>query len=373
MAKLFEPTVINGMALKNRFVRSATWEGMATEEGECTPELSRLMVQLAEGEVGLIISGHSYVSREGQAGLRQLAVHEDRLIPGLSAMVKEVHRAGGTIVMQLAHAGCHASTSLSNLPALGPSAFEQEGRISCREADGEEISQIVRAFELAATRAQEAGFDGVQLHAAHGYLLSQFLSPHYNRRRDQYGGSLENRARIVLEVYRGVRRAVGEAYPVMIKLNSQDFLPEGFSEDEMIFVASLLQREGIDAIEMSGGTSRSDPACLPVRKAGPESLDPEVFYEGSARRFKKELTVPLMLVGGIRSFETACRLVEEGVTDYISLSRPLIREPHLVKRWKSGDLEPARCLRDNLCFRPALKGLGIHCVVEEKLRKGDRI
>ncbi len=368
MFKLFEETTINGMTLKNRFVRSATWEGMATEDGACTPQLTEYMVALAEGEVGLIISGHSYVSPEGQAGRRQLGVYNDLLVPGLSAMVEEVRKAGGTIVMQLAHAGCHACAGKD---AVGPSALEHDGRILCREAPKEEIQGVIRAFQEGAGRAREAGFDGVQLHAAHGYLLSQFLSPRYNQRRDEYGGSLENRARAVMEVYDAVRGEVGRDYPVLIKLNSRDFLSDGFTEDEMIRVASMLCEKGIDAIELSGGTILSNPECSPVRKGNPTSPNMEVFYEQSARRFKQELPVPLMLVGGIRFYQVAERLLHEGVTDYVSLCRPFIREPHLVRRWKSGDLEPATCLRDNLCFRPGLRGLGIHCVVEEKLRMSE--
>ncbi len=367
MSKLFEETSINGMSLKNRFVRSATWEGMATEEGACTSQLTKYMLSLVEGEVGLVISGHSYVSSEGQAGRCQLGVYDDGLIAGLSAMVEEVHKAGGVIVMQLAHAGCHA---FAGKDAVGPSSLEHDGRILCREASKLEIEGIVQAFQEGARRAREAGFDGVQLHAAHGYLLSQFLSPHYNRRQDEYGGSLENRSRALMEIYDVVRETVGRNYPVLIKLNSQDFLSDGFTEDEMITLASILCDKGIDAVEISGGTILSNPECRPVRKVNLTSSEQEVFYERSARRFKKELTVPLMLVGGIRSYQVAERLVCEGITDYVSLCRPLIREPHLVRRWKSGDLEPATCLRDNLCFRPGLKGLGIHCVVEEKLRKG---
>ncbi len=371
MAQLFETTTINGMKLKNRCVRSATWEGLATSDGYVTPELTKLMLSLVEGEAGLIISGHAYVSREGQAGRQQLGVYDDRLVPGLSEMVKAVHEGGGTIVMQLAHAGCHAATDRTGLEAVGPSSMGLSGKGPCREASQEEIAGIIRAFQEGARRARESGFDGVQLHGAHGYLLSQFLSPHYNKRRDGYGGTLENRARMVMETYRAVRSAVSADYPVLIKLNSQDFLADGFSEDEMIRVASMLQDEGIDAIELSGGTILSDQAHLPVRKAKLDTPEKEVFYEHSARRFKKELKVPLMVVGGIRSYEVAERLVAEKIADYISLCRPLIREPHLVKRWKSGDLEPAKCLRDNLCFRPALKGLGIRCVVDEKMNQGE--
>ncbi len=367
MPELFESTSINSLTLKNRFVRSATWEGMATAEGECTGQLTEYMRQLAAGDVGLIISGHSHVLPVGQASFRQLGVYDDSLVPGLRNMTDAVHEAGGVIVMQIAHAGVHARTDLTGMEAAGPSPFAGADNTLSRQMSREEIAETVRAFGAAASRAKEAGFDGVQIHSAHGYLLSQFLSPYYNKREDEYGGSLENRSRMLMEVYDAVRGAVGKDFPVMIKINSEDFVEgEGFTVDEMLQVSRMLQEAGIDAIEMSGGTQNSGRKLSPVRAVKIKTEDDEVFYKDAAKRFQQEIPVPLILVGGIRSFSTAERLVREGTADYIALSRPLIREPHLVKRWKSGDTGPARCLSDNLCFRPAVEGKGIYCVVEEK-------
>lgn len=369
MAKLFEASTINGMQLRNRFVRSATWEGMAEEDGAVTPKLIELMVQLARGGVGLIISGHAYVSREGQAGPRQLGVYSDSLVPGLSRMAEAVHEGGGRIVLQLAHAGCHAASALSGVQPLGPSArsAEPDPDHGCREMSPQDLEQTIAAFAAAALRAKRAGFDGVQIHAAHGYLLSQFLSPFYNKRTDRFGGSLENRSRLVLEVLRTIREAVGKDYPVLIKMNSQDFLEGGLTVDEMLRVAGALQRGGIDAIELSGGTSYSGK-CIPVRKGKIESPDQEVFYREEARRYRQQVQTPLILVGGVRSLEVAEQLVDTGLTDFVALSRPLIREPALVSRWQSGDTRRSPCLSDNLCFGPALKGKGMYCVTEEKQR-----
>jgi 2,4-dienoyl-CoA reductase-like NADH-dependent reductase (Old Yellow Enzyme family) len=196
-------------------------------------------------------------------------------------------------------------------------------------------------------------------------LLSQFLSPFYNRRKDEYGGSLENRARIVLEVLESIRGRVQADYPVMIKLNSQDFVEVGLSVDESLKVAAMLDASGIDAIELSGGTFYASK-LTPVRKGRLDSQNDEVYYKNEAGRFKQAVGVPLMLVGGIRSFEVAERLVDDGTADYISLCRPFIREPDLVNRWKSGDRRKAFCISDNECFRPGRSGEGISCVMTEK-------
>lgn len=368
MSKLFEETKVKSLTIPNRFVRSATWEGMATEKGACTQKLIDFMVQLAQGGVGLIISGHTYVRTEGQAGTGQLGVYEDDLIPGLTQMASSVHEAGGRIVLQLAHAGIHANRELSGQEAVGPSARTDKNGPLNREMTREDIRDVIEAFGAAAVRAEKAGFDGVQIHAAHGYLLSQFLSPFYNKRNDEYGGSLANRMRIVLQVFESIKGRVRADFPVMIKMNAQDFLEGGLSAGEAIEVAAALDSAGIDAIEMSGGTSLSGK-LTPVRSGKLSSQDEEVFYRKEAAKYKAKVHAPLMLVGGIRSFEVAERLVDEGVTDYISLCRPLIREPGLINRWKSGDLRKAACLSDNLCFRPAMTGEGIYCVVEKRERE----
>ena len=363
MPRLFESTSINNMVLANRFIRSATWEGLASEEGYSTPKLIEVLAQLARGGIGLIITSHTYVSREGQAGPWQLGVYSDGHIPGLAEMTRTIHAMGGKIAMQLAHAGSHAASRLSGLEPIGPSATETESGLVGREMTRDDIEAVTEAFARAAVRARKAGFDAVQIHAAHGYLLSQFLSPFFNKRKDEYGGGIENRARLLVQVLRAIRKAVDPDFPVFIKLNSEDFLPGGLTSEDMLQTAAMLEEGGIDAIEMSGGTFLSGKNN-PSRRGKPDPGEPEAYYETAARRYKEKIRTPLMLVGGIRTFETAEKLVTEGVADYIALSRPLIREPGLVNRWKSGDRRPASCLSDNRCFKPALEGRGIHCVVE---------
>lgn len=367
MSKLFEPTDINGMKLANRFVRSATWEGMAADDGACTPRLMDLLAGLAKGGVGLIISSHAYVSPEGQAGPWQIGVYKDELIAGLAEMTAAVHDHGGKIVMQLAHAGYFANAGLTGHTPLAPSNVEGFAKGSRREMSADDIQGVVRAFGAAAGRARTAGFDGVQIHSAHGYLLSQFLSPVFNRRQDGYGGGIRSRARALMEVLREIRRVVGSDYPVLVKMNCQDFIENGLQADDSLQAAKMLVENGIDAIELSGGVLIGGK--LSPSRVGIKSEEKEAYFRNDARSLKAQIDVPLILVGGNRSFQVAERLIDEGVADYISMSRPLIREPDLINRWQSGDLARAACLSDNMCFGPARKGEGLCCLTEEMERK----
>ena len=363
MSVLFETTEINGMKLTNRFVRSATWEGMAADDGAVTPKLIQTMVDLAEGGVGLIISGHAYISPEGQAGPWQMGIYKDELIDGLKNITDAVHNAGGKIVAQLAHAGHFAIKALTKQPPHVVSIFDGLSKSPRHELTKEDIHNLVNAFADAAKRAKTAGFDGVQIHSAHGYLLSQFLSPAYNRREDEYGGSIKNRARVHVEIYNAIRSAVGKDYPVLIKINSEDHIENGLNLEDSITAAKLLTDAGIDAIELSGGTLSSGK--LSPSRSGINKEEREAYFKEAAAAYKKKITVPLILVGGMRSLNVAEKTINSGAADYISMCRPFIREPGLIKRWQSGDTSPARCKSDNLCFGPALEGKGIYCVTAE--------
>ncbi len=364
MDRVFEPGEINGMVVENRFVRSATWEGMAAEDGACTPRLTNLMGELAHGGVGLIISGHAYVSKEGQASPWQLGIYSDELVPGLKEMTRTVHEGGGKIIAQLAHAGYYARKALTGTTPLAPS-IKGPGRTPRKELSTEDIQHLVQAFADAARRAKESGFDGVQIHSAHGYLLSQFLSPMFNKRQDRYGGRIENRARIHLEILRAIREQVGQEYPVLIKMNSQDFVDGSLTLEDAIHAGMMLEEAGIDAIELSGGLLTSPPNRGPSR-AGIKTEENEAYFQEGALAFREKVHVPLILVGGIRSLETAERILTQGIADYISMSRPFIREPDLIRRWKAGDRRKAACLSDNRCFAPAMAGQGIYCVTERE-------
>jgi 2,4-dienoyl-CoA reductase-like NADH-dependent reductase (Old Yellow Enzyme family) len=366
MAELFERVSINGMVLANRFVRSATWEGLANREGSVPPKLTKMMVELARGEVGLIVSSYTFVSPEGQSSPGQLAIHDDRFVAGLWAMVEAVHKAGGKIALQIVHAGRFADFALTGLQPIGPSAVVKDGQTTCRAMSKADIANIVSAFAQAAVRAKQAGFDAIQLHAAHGFLLSQFLSPALNQRTDEYGGTLENRARFLLEAVRSIRKATEPGYPLLIKLNSEDFLEDGLTRDEAVQVAARLEAASVDAIELSGGTVVSPEKFSPSRPGKLKVPQGEVFYREAAKLYKTRVGIPLMLVGGIRSYETANDLIRRGVADYISLGRPLICEPGLVKRWHNGDRRRSNCASCNSCFAPASDGRGVYCVAMEK-------
>lgn len=372
MAQPFESLRIKSLTLPNRFVRSATWEGLAAQDGSVTPELTERMVELARGEVGLIISGHAFVSREGQAGLRQLGAYDDKLEPGLAAMARAVHQAGGRIALQLAHAGQQANPRLSGLPAMGPSVLLQDGRPANRELDTAGIAELAAAFGRAAALARRAGYDAVQIHSAHGYLLNQFLSPAWNHRADEYGGSLENRARLALEVLAAVRAAVGPEYPVLAKINSEDFVPGGLTPGEAVAAAALLEKAGLDAVEFSGGSRAAGERLMPARKGLLKTADQEVYYRDAARLYKERVRIPLVLVGGIRSLEVAEEVLGSGLADAVALSRPLICEPWLVRRWHEGDRRKAECVSDNACYGPGFAGEGIRCVTFEKKRARER-
>lgn len=362
--KLFYKTKINHMELKNRFVRSATWEGLANSDGSCSGELADLMLELAKGQVGLIITSHACVTQNGQAGIKQLGIYSDQLISSYIEMVEKVHREGSKIIMQIAHAGGRAPIQLIKSQPFGPSSLEIKNFMTCREMTKSEIFQIIEDFKNAAVRAKKAGFDGVQIHAAHGYLLSQFLSSFFNKRKDGYGGSIENRARLILEIFQAIRSELGKQFAVLIKLNSEDFIEAGFTQSEMVQVSEMLESAGIDAIELSGGISLGLSKYFSSRVGEIDSKEDEAYYHDAAKLYKEKISVPLILVGGIRSYELAKELVEKELVDYISLSRPLIREPDLIKRWKRGNTERAVCISCNKCFEPIRAGKGIYCVIE---------
>ena len=337
---------------------------MATEDGRVTPKLTETMAALAAGGVGLIVSGHAYVDRIGQASPFQMGIYDDSLIDGLKSMTDAVHKAGGRIVAQLAHAGTFALKKAIGTAPVVASAFDGLAKTPRTELTIDDIVNLKAAYVAAARRAKDAGFDGIQLHSAHGYLLSQFLSPWFNRRTDAYGGSVDNRVRLHVEIIQAVRDAVGADYPMLVKMNCEDFADGGLTVDESITAARQMAAAGLDAVELSGGLltgGKLSPSRPNINR--PEK---EAYFQEAARAFKNALAVPLILVGGIRSPAVAERLFEEGAADGFALSRPLIREPDLIKRWQSGDRSPARCLSDNLCFRPGMMGQGIYCVTAER-------
>lgn len=362
MISLFDTTTINNMTLANRFVRSATYSGMADQDGAVTPKLINLMVKPARGGVGLIMSGYAFVLKSGQAYPGQLGSYDDSLIPGLRKMVDGVQQHGSKIAAQIVHCGAHSNADIIGETPMAPSVMETADGPICRAMTQKDIDEVVDAFEAAAVRVKQAEFDGVQLHGAHGYLFSEFLSPFYNKRTDQYGGSAENRAKIVVDAYHKVRDVVGEDYPVMIKLNATDFLDGGVTTEDALTTASILDKAGIDAIELSGGTSWGWIVLGDVNRSSTRTVKEEAYYQSVAQHMKKTIKAPIILTGGIRSYEVSEQLVQNSVADYIGICRPLIREPDLVNRWKSGDTSKSECISDIGCIGAILKGQDLHCI-----------
>jgi len=360
-SKLFQPTTINQTNLKNRFICSSTWLGKANHDGSCSPMLINAISNIVKSEIGLFIGGMSFVSRSGQCANNQLGVHGDNLLTGLRQMAEEAHRFDTSVVIQLNHGGLFSMPILTGEDPMGPSTLiTADGSIG-REMTKMEIDETITAFTEAAVRTQKAGFDGVQVHAGHGWLLSQFLSPYFNRRKDGYGGSIGNRARIVLEIVRSIRETAGNQFLILVKINSEDNIPGGFGIEDMIQVSTMLEKAGVDAIEISGGTIGALLTGDMNNSFSPATRAP-VYYREAAIRYKEKIKIPLILVGGIRSFETADELVKTGTADYISMCRPIIREPGLIKRWKTGDLRKSECISDNACFQPGMEGKGVYCV-----------
>lgn len=369
MPRLFEEIEINGLRLRNRLIRSATWEGMCGGDGLPAERLTDYYLRLSRGGVGLIITGYAYVTREGRQLPGQMGIDTDDGEDVYKRLTGAVHEAGGLIAVQLVHAGGQSTAAEAGRCPLAPSAVEAgqfpEIPEELRAAD---ISRIIKAFGASAKRAREMGFDGVQLHGAHGYLINQFLSPHTNIRKDKYGGDIAGRARFLFEVYEEVRGAVGADYPVMIKLTGSDNMEGGFTAEDAIYVARKLSDMGIDAIEVSSGT-RASGDKNPAR----EHIDSpykEGYNVALAGRIKATVTCPVGAVGGFRSYEVAESALEQGLVDLVSISRPLIWEPGLPARWQRGDRAPARCVSCNACFMPGLEEGGIYCVVKKRWERG---
>jgi 2,4-dienoyl-CoA reductase-like NADH-dependent reductase (Old Yellow Enzyme family) len=368
MAALFEETVINGMAIRNRMVKSATWEGMCDADGRPTEKLINWYRNLAQGGIGLIISGYTFVRPEGKELPGKMGIHTDDYAGEYENLTAAVHDAGGKIAIQLVHAGGQTDAKTVGRQPLAPSGVKVDQFPEMpAELTKDEIKEIVAAFGEGARRAKAWGFDAVQLHGAHGYLINQFLSPHTNLRTDEYGGSVENRSRFLMEVYQKVREAVGGDYPVMIKLSGADNLEGGLEVDEAVYAGKKLDEAGIDAIEVSAGTAASG-ANGPVRGKINEPKK-EAYNLELARPIKAAVSCPVMVVGGFRSYEVAKKAVKDDGMDFIAMARPLIREPGLPNRWQQGDRSPAKCISCSGCFIAGIKEGGIYCVVEKKERQ----
>jgi 2,4-dienoyl-CoA reductase-like NADH-dependent reductase (Old Yellow Enzyme family) len=366
MADMFTAGKLGSLTLPNRLVRSAVWEGLGDEQGRVTDQLVRYHERLARGGVGLIILGYTNVWPNYRQSPGQTAIAGDEAIPGLKKLTDAVHRAGGRISIQLVHVGPQTTPEMSGgQTPVGVSAVVHPVFGTPRALRTAEVKQIVADFGQAARRAREAGFDAIQIHGAHGYLVSQFLSPCWNARTDEYGGSPENRMRFAVEVYQAVRANAGKL-PVFIKLNLDDLIQGSTTPAEALPLAQRLSELGIDAIEVSAGgpASGQGPARTKIKTEADEA-----YFLDLARQTRQVTKCALMVVGGFRSPSVINAAVGSGAVDFVTLGRPLIREPNLVNRWKAGDLARAKCISCNGCFTTLPYGEGIQCLVELKARE----
>jgi 2,4-dienoyl-CoA reductase-like NADH-dependent reductase (Old Yellow Enzyme family) len=263
--------------------------------------------------------------------------------------VKAVHKYDSKIVLQINHAGRQtASATIGETPVAPSAVYNPITEETPRELTDKEIEDLIDAYVATAKRAVTAGFDGVQIHAAHGYMASQFISPYTNKRKDKWGGSLENRMRFPLEIYRRFRSVLGEDYPIAIKLNSEDFLAGGLTIEDSSTIARALSSEGIDAIEISGGMGESGAQI--IRMKIKEETD-EAYFLSNAKMFQERIHCPLILVGGMRSPALMEKLIANEDIDMISMSRPFIREPDIVNKWKQGNLKKVDCISCNGCLK----------------------
>jgi 2,4-dienoyl-CoA reductase-like NADH-dependent reductase (Old Yellow Enzyme family) len=363
MKRLFDSITIGGMKLPNRVVRSATYENRCDEDGNVTDALIRFYAELAMGEMGLIITGNALVHPWGLTAPNALGIYSDDHLSGLERLAGVFRDYDVHAVVQLSHGGRQTVPSLiGEREVLAPSAvYSRAMKITPKEMDRKEIKEVMEAFVSGAERAQKAGFAGVQLHAAHGYLLSNFISPFANKRTDDYGGSTENRTRIITNILDRIHARCGNDFPVLIKLNSEEGIEGGLDSEEAAKVVSILGRKRFAAIEVSGGIYESGLATRRKIKAG----ENEAYFLPNAERLRKETKVPLILVGGIRSLERSEAILMSGSVDMVSMCRPFLWEPDLTKRWMSGQVQPAQCISCNECLTRIFEG-PVRCYQKEK-------
>ena len=357
MNKLFTPAKIAALELRNRLVRSATAEKMADENGFPRPELYAFYKELACGGVGLIISGHMYIHPSGKCHLEMCGIHRDELVPSMAKLAEVSHQAGAKVVVQINHGGMQCSRE-SVQGTLAPSDLNMERLTQpARAMSTEEVWEMIKAYGQAARRVKEAGFDGVQLHGAHGYLISQFLSPYTNQRQDRWGGSPDKRRQFLRDVVKEVRSQIGPDFLLLIKLGLADGVEGGMSLDEGLETVSELENIGINALEISGGIGGGEVSNV---LAGVKVGKNEAYFLDWAVKARQVTSLPILLVGGFRSCEKMETVLKSGSADFISMCRPLICEPDLPRRLEQGLQKRSICISGNRCF-PESTGLGVAC------------
>jgi NADPH2 dehydrogenase len=318
MPGLFDPITIKGLTLKNRIVMPPMANYMAPDDGTVLEKHVRHYAARAQAGVGLIVVEHAYVNRGGRAGETQLGIHEDSLIPGLRRLADAIRAGGAASAIQINHAGARTAAAAAGGQPVAPSAVADPlSGETPRALSVGEIEAIAGAFATAAGRAAEAGFDVIEIHGAHGYLLGQFLSPLTNRRTDRYGGDLNGRLTFAREVIAAVRGGVGQAFPLFYRLGADDLTPGGLTPEDGAQAAKLLAGAGIDVIDVSGGYGGT----------GRDRFKEQGFFVPLAEGVRQAAGVPVIGVGNIHEAEYADRVVREGRIDLAAIGRALLADP----------------------------------------------
>ena len=390
MSVVFAPHKIGKLEVKNRFVHSATYECMAEETGKVTDKLIKRYSKLAQGEIGLITPGHLFVHTRGRAMKYQTGIHRDEMIAGLKELVGAVHQNGGKIMFQLTHGGRQVPKKLIGEAPLAPTSKGRDPASlnKAKKMEEPEIWEVINSFAEASRRAAEAGADAVQFHSAHGFLINEFLSPFFNDRQDDWGGSDERRFRFLKEIILESKKNLPDDMPILVKLNTNDFTPKkGITPELAKKYVEWLVDLNIDGIELSCGTyytfhtlrgeiplkelAHGLPrwmrfvAKLQFKKMVPLCEFEEAYNLQAAKIIKPVMgEIPLLLVGGLRRLSHIEELIEKNYTDFISMSRPFNREPFLVKSFKEGKVEEASCISCNKCFAAIFNNIPLNCYVK---------
>ncbi|WP_419787190.1 NADH:flavin oxidoreductase [Pseudodesulfovibrio sp.] len=349
MKTLFETCNIGPMTLKNRLVRSATWENMTTEDGHMTDRLYTIYEELAKNEIGMIITGYANIVAEEQPNPGMMGIYDDSFIGEYALLTGRVHKHDSKIILQIAYGGTKTSYNVGDRTIFAPSDVPERSTgtrgTPMTKAD---IDYIVKAFAAAGKRAKTAGFDGVEIHAAHTYLINQFLSPYYNRRDDEYGGCLENRMRFLIKIYEAMREQTENDFPILVKLTASEFFEGGQTFDETRTICKKLEKLGVDGLEISGNI-HGKAKSMAGRIFDGYELKKQGYFAEFGNIISQDVDTPVITVGGLSDPAHIETMLNETNIELYGLSRPLLAEPNLFKRWKDGDRTPAKCVHCSKC------------------------
>lgn len=359
---LFKPVKIGNLELKNSFIRSAVSMNMCDEKGIPQQELFDLHTTLAKNNVALITTGLAYVMKEDQYGKNASGLYDDSLIPHYKKLTDNAHKHGAKIAVQLGLAGSNTDYKVNERDIIGPSAVPHPiYKTTPREMTKDDIRRTIKAMADAVVRAKKAGFDGVELHFAHNCLINQFMVPYFNKRTDQYGGSIENRSRYALEMLEAIRAKVGPDYPVWAKIHGNDYLKEqGMTRNEAVYFAQGLKDRGITALSISGGNLVSGP--YPIQTDILEKKN-QSYFKVDAWNIANSVDIPLILTGGNRNMDVMENVLKSKKNIVaLGMGRTLLAEPDLISKWEKDSNAQPQCEACNGCIQEYGKG-PTHCVL----------